>query len=199
MLEQPSLLQFIIYFSKNYSEHSREKPPNTAQGSLLGWILPALEITVNTAFTQRGLSADHPVLRRLQEGMLFLLQGIALVLPRQIHSLYILWQQEGGLCSINHVEYYMWGTGAQTAPALMGSYGPLKERSFPERKEKEKHLWMAPSALSTQAAANATSKRIQQTFTGRCMLKVWASMQWENPGPWISKLPGRENKRQTVC
>lgn len=107
MLEQPSLLQFIIYFSKNYSESSREKPPKHSQRVTFGMNSPSPRNHINTAFTQKGLSAWHPVLRRLQEGMLFLLQGIALVLPRQIHSLCILWQQEGGLCSINHVEYYM--------------------------------------------------------------------------------------------
>lgn len=95
---------------------------------------------VNTAFTQKGSSADHPVLRRLQEGML-LLHGIALVLPRQIHSLCVLWQQQGGLCSLNHVEYYMWGTGAQTAPALMVSYGPLKNGVSQRGRKKSLYGW----------------------------------------------------------
>lgn len=161
MLEQTSLLQFIIYFSKkHYSESSQEKPSNTVKGSLLGCVLPALEIM------QTQLS---PRQHRLQTT----LHGIALVWPGQIHSFCILWQQEGGLCSINHVEYYLWGIGIQTAPTFMGSYGPLKVRRFPKEGGKKKsiygwhHLLLAPKQQQ-MLLLRESNKLLQGGVCSRC-------------------------------
>lgn len=171
MLEQTSLLQFIIYFGKNCSEGLKAagKSPRTQSKSHSRDTF-SKPWKWHTDLTQEEETADHRA-GQTPGGSVTPSSWHSPGLLRQICSLCTLCQQEGGMCSINQATYCLWGILAQATPVLMGSYGPLKVRRFPEEAEESiygwRHLLLAPKQQQ-MLLLRESRKLLQGVVCSRC-------------------------------